>query len=334
MKNSAADRMMLTIFALFCLAPLAHCQGLEMYAAPHLYATCTTSTTRLLGMGGILSCIQDRGFSNPAFGGDIEHSYVAGQVSLTEFTGGLELRGLQFTAGTAIEPNTQGIQLTAFELDSHAGGLQSTSGPLRATIDEDDVAIQYGRRIDEHWLLGLGASPIFRTSTNLYHPTTGAQLGHIDSDSDFGFRFGAVHQFDARTTAGAIYDRYDDDVVAQGLMFGGMQAATFNCYTMTLGACHQFADRVLAGAEWREVVVKGAGVRTGDAGFRVGLEVTTPRAWAFRLGSNDGALSAGVGFARGRWSIDYAYADDWNDDLVGHFLGGSDTHELEVRYEW
>jgi len=38
-------------------------------AFSHLFALSTATTTRLSGMGGILTCINDDGFANPAFAG-------------------------------------------------------------------------------------------------------------------------------------------------------------------------------------------------------------------------------------------------------------------------
>lgn len=334
MKHRLGLSVLLVIGSMFMVAGSIWAQGLEMYAVPHLFALPTATTTRLFGMGGFVTCIKDAGFGNPAFAGTLESSHAVGRLSLTNFDGGLDLRGLQFSAARPLEANRRGWQVTVFELDSTAGAMSTPGGPVLATVNEDDIAVHYGCRIGQRWVVGIGMSPIFRASTDLRHPLTGDLLAHIASDADFGFRIGGLYQFDNEGWAGLIFDRYDEDVTATGPAVGGTVSAEFTSKEMAIGISRQLSDRVLAAIEWQELTTEGAGVKIGDAGIRVGVEVQVSENWVARLGSNDGALCLGVGAVSQDWSFEYAFINDWNEDSVGAVLGNSDTHQLGVRRRW
>ncbi len=295
---------------------------LGIYATPHLFALPTATTTRLFGMGGFVTCIKDAGFGNPAFAGTLESSHAVGRLSLTDFDCGLDLKGLQFSAAQPLEANRRGWQVTWFELDSSAAATSPLAG-----LNEDDFAVHYGCRLSETWVVGIGVSPIFRTGTTVPLPPPNAPIS-INSEADFGFRLGALYQFDSAGWAGLVLDKYDEDVTAAG------QTVGFTSKEMALGISRQLNDRVLAAIEWQELSTEGAGVKMGDAGIRVGIEVQAGEAWVVRLGSNDGALCLGAGVDNEDWSFEYAFINDWNEDSVGASLGDSDTHQLGIRYHW
>ena len=307
-------------------------QALETYALPHLFALPTATTTRLFGMGGFVTCIKDEGFPNPAFAGTLQASHAVGRLSLTDFDSGLRLRGLQFSAAGPVEANGRGWQVTGFDLDSSAGIMTTPAGPVLAAPTEEELAIHYGCRVSENWIVGMGISPIFRTATALRNPLTGDALAHIKSKAEFGFRVGALYQLDSDGWAGLIFDMYDEDVTATTPL--GRAAAAFDSTEIALGVSRQLSDCALGAIEWQQLTVKGAGVKHGDAGIRVGVEVQPRDDWAVRVGSNDGALSLGLGAAREDWSFDYAYIKDWNDDSVRAYLGSSDTHQFEIQHRW
>lgn len=306
-------------------------QGPEMYAVPHLFALPTATTTRLFGMGGFVTCIKDAGFANPAFAGTLESADAVARVSLTNFDSGLDLQAFQVSGAIPLSANRRGLQITYFRLDSNPGLIP---GPVQLSISEDDLAVHYGHRLSNRWVFGVGMSPVFKTSTDLRHPTTGDLLGHLASNSDFGFRLGGLYQVAPESWLGFIYDDYDEDVTATGPAFGAGLTSSFNSREIAVGFSGRINESVLGAVEWQQLTTKGAGVRLGDAGVRVGFEAQLGQDWALRAGSNDGALSGGLGFATPGWSLEYAYMSNWNEDSVGAVLGDSDTHQLELRRHW
>lgn len=306
-------------------------QGPETYAVSHLFALPTATTTRLFGMGGFVTCIKDAGFANPAFAGTLQGPDVVGRVSLTDFDCGLDLQASQLSVAVPLSTNRRGLQVTYLRLDSDPGVIP---GPLQVDLSEQDMAIHYGHRLSENWILGVGVSPIFKSTTNLRNPGTGTLIGRLDSSSDRGCRLGGLYELTPESWLGFVYDYYNEDVTATGPAFGSGFTASFNSREIAVGFSGRVNESVLGAVEWQQMSTKGAGVSLGDAGFRVGFEAQVAKDWAVRAGSNDGALCGGVGFAGTRWSLEYAYMSNWNEDSVGAVLGDSHTHQVEARYQW
>lgn len=308
---------------------------LSPYATPHLFALPTAATARQFGMGGFVTCVQDLGFANPAFAGTLQASSAVARISDTDFDSGLNLRAVHLSAAIPLAPDRQGFQVALLKLDTRSAGLMpGPLTPLRADFSEEDLALHYGYRPKPNWAVGVGVSPRFRTDSNLRSPLTGDPLAHFHSSAKFGFRLGAVYQLPQEGWAGFVFDDYQEDVSAGGLGFAAPVSASFRSREIALGVSRRVADQVLAAIEWQQLNTKGSGERVGDSGFRVGLEFQPDRNWAVRLGSNDGALSAGVGGEKDNWSFQYAYIKDWNKDSMRTAFGDSDTHQFEARYRW
>jgi len=41
-----------------------------------------------------------------------------------------------------------------------------------------------------------------------------------------------------------------------------------------------------------------------------------------------------LGYHADGWTLDYGFARDLHEDVVGDALGGSDTHQLELTWTW
>jgi len=193
--------------------------------------------------------------------------------------------------------------------------------------------VHYGQRVGEHWILGLGLSPLFETESNYFVP--GPMLtGRLKSKADFGLRVGGLYEVDELSQLGFVYDSYDEDVSWSGTLLLPAGSAGFDSEEIAVGASRQVSEQVLAAVEWQQLTTEGVGVKIGDSGFRFGAEVALNETWTARAGWNDGALSLGAGWTGDGWSAQYAFIDDWNDDMVGASLGGSDTHQFEIRRQW
>ncbi|HEY3396624.1 MAG TPA: hypothetical protein VGM19_03095 [Armatimonadota bacterium] len=311
-----------------------YAQHLETYATPHLFALPTATTTRLFGMGGFVSCIKDQGFGQPAFAGMLTENSSVGRASITEFAGGLRLNGYQGSLAVPLKSDRQGLQITSFTLTSKAGLMNTPLGPVSARLAEEDLSLQYGYRVSPQWVFGIGVSPKLHTDTDLSNPLNGMPLAHYHSTAKLGARLGGTYQFSNEGCAGFIFDNYTEDVRGSGLAIGPPVSDTFTSREIVIGVSQRLSRNVLGAVEWQQLSSKGAGVTVGDSGLRVGVEVQPAPAWAFRLGSNLGAASTGLGYQDDAWSCNYTYVRNWNDDSVGPLFGHSNTNQLELQYHW
>jgi len=322
------------IAAMATAAVPACSQGPETYATPHLYALPGATTTRLFGMGGIAACVQDTGFPNPAFAGNLDVSHAGLRYSVTDFDMGLKLKCAEAWGNTPLAGGGQGIQLIGFNLDSNRGVVNTPSGPVAITMSEDDLAVHYGRRLSDQWLLGLGFSPVLNTTTNLYSPLDGSPVGRLDSEVGFGLRFGALYEYEPDSFVGLIFDRYTEDVTMTSVALPAPIAAEFTSRSFFLGVSGRLDERTLGAIEWGELRSKSGTMKTSTSGLRSGIEYAATDELDARAGINDGSPSLGLGYHAQGWTANYAYLSDWNEDAVAAALGGSDTHQLEATFTW
>jgi hypothetical protein len=311
----------------------ADAQGPESYGVPHLFALPTATTARQFGMGGVTTCIEDVGFPNPAFAGMLDSERAGLRVAQTDFDGGLQLTGTQAWYATPVGAD-QGIQVIGFFLDSDRGTVMTAAGGLPGTIEETDIAVHYGARLSEKWLVGAGISPILESETRLLNPVNGDVVSFSDSEATLGFRAGALYQYADEGFAGFVFDWYTEDVTFQAPPMPAPEEFDFTSTEWALGVSGRLAERFLGAVEWMELKSEDGGFKAKSEGLHLGVEYeATPRV-ALRAGSNDGGLSLGAGYSGDEWVANYAYINDWNDDAVGAAFGDSDTHQLEIGYYW
>jgi len=308
---------------------------LDMYAATHPFALPTATTTRLVGMGGFSSCIPDAGFANPAFAGALTDESAVLRGSVTSFDGGLRLNSQQASFAMPLQSNRQGVQISFFHLGSNDAPFAGFGTPAQLSMCEDDISLHYGRRLTDHWLAGVAVSPLFHNSMGVIVPGAPDPLAHLKSKADWGCRIGTVYELGDRGWIGAVYDRYDESVTGSGAVFGATPVdATSHSEEIVVGVAYRVTDRVLAAVEWQQLSMHLGAVENAEAGVRVGCEARLGDSLALRVGSNQGGLSAGVGWNQDGWSVNYAYVQDWNENIFGATYGGSDTHSFEATYTW
>ncbi len=305
------------------------------YSLPHLFGLPTATTTRQFGMGGTTACVLDNGFANPAFAGALEQSHAGVRYSITEFDSGLQLKGAQGWLNTPVGDG-QGVQLVGFWLDSDRGPVLPAPGAnfVMAELYEGDISLHYGRRLSDTWLVGIGASPVFSTSTNIYHPTTGALLSRVDSSVDAGGRLGVLYQFAPEGFIGGVVDVYSEDVKMVGPGLPGAIMSEFDATQYALGVSGRVGDRVLLALEWAELKSESGVVENVASGWHAGIEFDINEQAKLRAGLDDGELTTGFGYESENWSANFAYIKDWNEDLVGAALGESDTSQIEITTSW
>ena len=330
--QTRAAALFITTVLLLGMAAGAMAQT-ELFSSAHLFALPMSTTTRLYGMGGFISCVQDRGFANPAFAGLVEDIDVVGRYSVSGFDNGLDLRGGQLSVTIPLKPGTRGLQLTGFSLSADPGVLALPGAPpAQVDFSETDVAIHYGQRVGNRYLVGVGFSPLFNTSASLTEPISGTPLMELDASVDKGVRLGFLAELKDGCLLGVVYDRYDEDVT--GHFLGAPVDESFSSEVYIAGLSYRLDKRCLAAVEWQDVSTERGGISYGDAGMRFGMECAVSRGLALRSGYNDGAWSAGAGYVNDAWSIQYAYVNDLNADSVGPFFGDSETHQFELTHRW
>lgn len=305
--------------------------GAEMYAVPHLFALSTATTTRQFGMGATTTCVEDVGFPNPAFAGTLNHSKAGLRHSCTDFGAGLKLRGTQAWYALPLGEN-EGMQILGFRLDSNRGGLAVPG--LQLETEETDVAVHYGRRLSDQWLVGAGLAPVLETTTRLFDPA-GNQLARWDSKASYGLRIGALYRHEWEGHAGLVVDYYREDVTFRPPVPGApSQDFGFDSTTIALGASGRISEGVLGVIEWMQLKSQSGDLESVSAGWKLGFEADADPGVRVRAGLNAGAPTLGVGYSRDEWVVNYAFISNWNDDEVGELLGRSDTHQLEVACYW
>jgi len=334
MRSALAVLAMVVILATVGPAPVqaqAPAPPLELYAVSHLFALPTATTTRLFGMGGFVTCIQDDGFGNPAFAGTLEAYHAVGRYSSTDFDSGLKLTGQQASVAIPLQKGRRGLQITGLRLKSDPGvPVGSPPGTPAIGYDEWDMAIHYGQRVGHSWVLGLGLSPVFHNSTDFRLPAPVGQVAHFRTTVEEGYRLGALYELENGGWAGFVYDKYHEKLTVTGLPI----PVRYSSEEIVIGVSQPITERVLGAVEWQQLTTEGNGTKVGDSGFRFGIEAIASDKWTVRLGTNDGAFCAGLGYADSDWSVECAFMRDWNDDSVGAVFGGSDTHQLELTYCW
>lgn len=311
----------------------AGAQGPESYTAPHLFALPTATTTRGFALGGVSSCLPDIGFPNPAFAGTLQAARGGLRVALTDFDGGMNLTGTQVWYAFPVGVD-QGMQVLGLVLDCDRGGVTTPLGSVPGEIEEQDIAVHYGRRLSPTWLVGVGMAPLMKTEMNLYRPVDGSVLMRTESEAQFGGRVGTLYQFAPEGFAGFVFDWYTEDVDFVGPTAPGGAQFEFTSTEWALGASARVHERVVTAVEWMDLKSEDGPRRAHASGLHFGVEYAATPQIDVRLGSNDGELSLGAGGRLGDWVVNYTFLRDWNDDAVGASFGGSDTHMIEAGCYW
>lgn len=332
-RSSRSLALLFVLSSLVCVAPVF--AQADMYALTHPFALATATTTRLFGMGGFATCIKDVGFGNPAFAGTLTENSAVARQSVTTFDSGLKLTGEQASVAFPLKENKRGVQITGFRLTTDDRLLLPGAPPTSTGLSEYDIAFHYGHRLSSRFIVGFGISPVFHNSVGIDVAGGGPNLLQLQSSSERGCRLGALYELGNDSWIGAVYDRYEEDVVASGPMVGSSAVEfDFTSEEIAAGISHRLNPCVIAAVEWQQFTSKGGGTRHGDSGFRVGLEAAMDNNVTLRIGSNDGALSLGAGLTDKRWNFNYAFVKDWNKDVVEAMLGASETHQLEATYRF
>ncbi len=314
------------------LTPMAMCQfGLGSYALSHPFGLSTATTCRQFGMGAPISCVWDRGSGNPAFAATQTDDSVGLRWSDTSFDSGLSVDSYHLWAMTPLRPNETGLAFTLFRLHSTGGVVAGNA----VDISEDDLAIHYGRRIAKRWTAGIGLSPWSVVTFTATLPN-GATAMNLTERPKIGARTGLTYETAPGDYVGVVYDYMLEDVSGSGLAFlpAGHAEQVFHTDLLALGASRHITPEWLVAAEWQNATSYAGNNGAGMHGWHLGTEYRWPQGWALRAGLNDGQMTLGAGYQNDHWEAEYAYANNWNNDVVGAVLGTSSTNQLQLLYCW
>lgn len=311
---------------LICLTGLAVGAGVSFaqleYTVTHPFALSTATTTRLFGMGGIASCLPDRGFANPAFAGQLTQWSAVARGSVTDFDSGLTLKNAQVSVAMPLRDNVDGLQITALHLRSNRF---MAPGPVGFRVWENDVSIHYGRRISGPLLVGLAVSPVFQNSVEIINPIIST---HFRSRAEWGGRIGIAYDLGGRGWVGATYDRYQEQV---RLTVNGFPVPSYSSRAeeIVAGVSYQVSDHWLAALEWQQLSAHAGGADLTLAGWRGGIEGRY-KDLSLRLGNDQESPTLGLGWKWRRFTFNYVYIGNWNRKVLVPSFGHSGTHSLEA----
>ncbi|NSW54407.1 MAG: hypothetical protein HPY44_00220 [Armatimonadetes bacterium] len=334
--NAARNWPVVTLFAvvamLSCGAGSAWAQGIESYALVHPFGLSSAATTRLMGMGGPVSCVWDRGFANPAFAAMQTDPNASVRYQTTDFSQGPDLDTYQLHYILPLTDNESGLQFSFFDMSGDPAATRMQGGPM-ASMSEQDLSVHYGRRIDEKLTAGIGVSAISDIDLSLMAP--GMPLLNISSEADWGARLGVAYEHAPGVFLGAVYDYYQETATATGaLVGGGPVQRVFWTDLLALGVSWNCGPKTLVAVEYRRSAThEGPTVQTLNT-WHAGAEYDISNRFALRAGMNDSRLTFGLGYQDRCWDLSYAYINRWNDDIATGLFGPSDSHGLQATYRW
>ena len=314
------------------------CQGFgpEMYGIPGSFGMGAPTPTRELGMGVILSCVNDHQFANPAFAAVQQVPDAGIRLTTTSFDNGPSARSTMAHYTLPLHANESGMQLTLLTLSAEGGNAELPMiGPVATRMTENAWVVDYGRRLSHRLTGGVSILGNEDVGFGLASSLAGSLID-LNDKADFGARIGATYELQPGDYLGAIYSYSQDTVDATlGTPMGPVgEHVVFHDNQLAIGASHQFSPKLLGALEFQRGTTWRFPFASSDNEWHLGAEYQANRECAIRAGLADGHPTFGLGYNGGRWSADYAYLKDWNDAATGALFGGSKTHSLQVACRW
>jgi hypothetical protein len=328
---------------LSCSVTMGQGLGPEMYGMVGRFGMGSPVPTRVLAMGGFVSCVNDSQFANPAFAAVQEHASTGVRLARTDFDAGPVVDSVLAHYTLPLKPNQSGLQLSFLSLNtSDKAALLPGLGPVAVDMSETALVVDYGRRISGRLTAGLsvlGFEEIGLTFTS----GSGPVLADVDDTAKWGFRGGLTYEWAPGDFVGVLYSFSRDDVRFRSMMtqpdantaqLSPTIGLDFDSSQLAIGVSRHLAPNVLLAGEYQHGMSRRAGFNSGADTWNFGAEYLVAPGWALRAGANDFDFCCGVGYSGSNWRVDYACLNGWNASDVAQLLGGSVTHSFEVLYNW
>ncbi len=317
-----------------CSGGMGQTLGPDAFGIPAYFGMSTPATTRQLGMGGAMACLNDVQVTNPAFAAAQDTRHAGMRVVTTDLERGPTVTSYLGHYVHPIRADESGLQLLLLSVDSSGGNAMFPGvGPVAADISEDALLVDYGRRFGEKLMAGLCILGSEDSQFSLT-PPVGPALVSIDSEADYGARIGLAYEWEPGDYVGLTYAYSQNTVTTTGAMIGATLRNVYHCTQLSLGASRHFAPGIVGAIEYRRGSSQNGSSKSTVNSWHIGGEYRHESGAAFRLGLMDDNPTVGLGYDRDGWRIDYVYTRDWNEDAVGALFGGSDTHSLHLTYGW
>lgn len=307
--------------------------GPEMYGIPGTFGMGVPASTRQMGMGAMLSCLNDDQFSNPAFAAIQKVPDASVRLNSTHFGHGPRLTSFMESCSVPLNPNQSGLQFIGMNLRSSGGATSLGPMPVSASMSSSAWIVDYGRRLGPRFTAGL--SILGEQNMGLHFvPPMGPALMDLADHSDLGARVGLSYEWFPGDFLGLIYNYSQETVTTSGLALPGASSQVFHDNQWVLGASRHLTPQLVGAVEYQRGVSWRSPYSSAENELHLGLEYRPEASWAVRAGLADRQPTFGVGYRTDRWRVDYAYLRDWNDRAAGALFGSSDTHSLQVTVNW
>lgn len=337
-RRSVTVLSVLLYVILVTIGTVAVAQGFgpEAYGIPGPFGLGAPIPVRELGMGIMLSCVNDHQFANPAFAAWQQTSSAAIRQNTTSFSSGPCVQSTLVQYALPLRCNETGMQISLLTLRGSGGNAQLPQvGPVATRMNDNGWVVDYGRRLRPRLRVGLSILGNENMGFGLTSPLAGTLI-NLDAQADIGARVGAAYEWQPGTTVGLLYSYAQESVSFQMATETGPVVGewVYHNNQLSLGVSHQFSPRLLGAVEFqRGTTWRAPFCATGNA-WHWGVEYCASPEWALRAGLSDGDPTFGLGYANDHWTVGYAYIHNWDSTDVGQLFGNSKTHSLQVGYQF
>lgn len=291
-------------------------------------------STRHLGMGAPMACVNDRQFVNPAFAALQEANNVGLRITTTDLGWGPDVTSFAGFYTHPLTPGRDGLQIKLIALDGSGDGamLQGVGG-VRTEMSEEAFIVDYGRRIDNRLCLGLSILGYDRQKFGLM-PAAGPALADMSAKARYGVRVDAAYEWGPGGCLGLFYSHAENSVDAEGLIIAPAGHHVFHSEQFAVGISGAVADNLTGMVEYQYAGTDAGAVESSCVSWHFGAEYELDRGWALRAGLADDSPTFGMGYTGSNWTFEYAYINDWQKDALEPLFGSSDTHSVRAIWEW
>jgi hypothetical protein len=337
-QSGVTPRLMLcgcaVVAALTCSVALGQGFGPEMYGMVARFGMGTPVTTRVLGMGGFISCVNDEQFANPAFAAVQDHMSASVRLCRTDFDAGPRLDSILGHVTYPLTPNKKGLQLSVIGLEtSQENAMLAGLGPATVDMSETALVVDYGQRFSRRLTGGLSVLGFENVDLTIAS-ALGPVMVDVEDSAQWGFRGGLAYEWAPGDFVGLLFSFSRDDVDFATPAAPVPLSFEFDSSQLCLGVSRHLAPNVLLAAEYQHGATRRTGSTSKADTWNFGTECTVAPGWNLRLGANDFDFCWGAGYDSDRWRVDYACINGWNASDVSQLLGGSTTHSVAALYRW
>ncbi len=204
-----------------------------------------------------------------------------------------------------------------------------TGGPVAIGLDsrEDDIGIEYARRLSDRLSVGVGTAYLKTQSTYSI-----AGVGDVTTlrsrPSALGGRVGVIYAISPRISVGATLDSYIERVNrSAGALPVPPDSFHFRSTGYRFGTVYRPTSNLTLLADYEALSLKGNATKVSQRGFMGGAEQRFGPL-ALRLGSYDGKSTAGLGFKKGRFDLAYGFSGRYDQNLPGRGAKGAHAFQL------